>query len=210
MSTYCPKCGSAIPDSEINLDLNVAHCPACDHVSEGAASALAPEPHPPAGVTVAQQGDDLVIAWSWFSWTRMFYLGFGFLIVAQNASKVMLFPTLFTFGWVAIGALSIYVGVCGLVNRTTVRVGKGRLQVAHGPLPWAGGGSYETGSFARFHAEQHVTRSRKGGRTVTYSLEADLRDGKTITLIEGLEDEATANYFDKKIERTLGIVDPTP
>lgn len=209
MSTYCPKCGSLIPAAEINLDLNVAHCRACDHVSEGAASALSPEPKPPGGVTVAQQGDDLVIAWSWFSLTRVVYLGFGALVLAQNASKVLLFPTLFNLGWVAIGALAIYVGACGLVNKTTVRVGKGRLQVSHGPLPWAGGGTYDTASLVRLHAERHVTRSRKGGRTVTFSLEADLRDGKTITLMEGLEDEPTAEYFDKKIERTLGIVDLT-
>lgn len=207
MSTYCPKCGSLIPPSEINADLNVAHCPACDHISEGGGSDLALPQRPPSGVTVTEQGDELRITWSWFSWTRLLYLTIGLGWIGTSGPKMIAFPTLFGVASLGVGVAVFYGGLAGMLNSTTVTVGSGRLKVAHGPLPWSGGGTYNTSALKRLHAERHVQRSSKGGRTVTYSLEADLRNGKTLTLIQGFDDEVTADFFDKKIERALGIVD---
>jgi hypothetical protein len=208
MSIHCPNCGVPVPDESLNTDLMVVNCAACGKVSQVAKSPLAPLVAPD-GVTVAEEGSDLVIRWSWLRTGLALGLPFGliaFTMFTWNDHSPLRDPSLFSIPFIAVPLGAIYVGTAGLLNATTVRLSRGRLEISHGPVPWRGV-SVEVADLKRLHAQRHVRKGKNGSQHVTWSLDAELEDGRDLVLISGLNSEETAEFFDKKIEAALGIVD---
>lgn len=104
-----------------------------------------------------------------------------------------------------------YVIAAQLINRTTIDVGPGKLEILHGPLPWPGTTlSFSAADPDQFFCEKRVGTGRSGGG-ITYDVSVVLKNGRRRRLITGYRDAAEAIFVEQTIERHLGIRDwPVP
>lgn len=112
-----------------------------------------------------------------------------------------------------------YVAATALKNSTHIEVGKGRLKVHHGPLPWPGV-ELDTAALEQLWVRPRAGLSRRiGGRAVaqkrtfhaSYDLVALDKEGRVHTLASGFQDRLGAQSIEDAIEDFLAIVDvPMP
>jgi hypothetical protein len=118
----------------------------------------------------------------------------------QSASFIeLLFPVIH----LAVGVFVTYWTICGFLNRTTISLERGTLSVRHGPLPWPGNLRIESASLDQLFCKEQV--DSRGSRK--YSLNALLRNGGSVALLERLSDPDHALYLEQLLETRLGIVD---
>jgi len=163
----------------------------------------------------AMQGPQPVrIRYRWFQGTAFFLLFFAiawnsFLFFwysvgfAGNAPWIMF---VFPLGHVAAGITVTKQALSGLFNRTIFDLDHERLLVTTGPFRWP----WQKGSVSVPTAELRqlsvlVKTGSKGGRS--FGVIAHLRDGSTKPLVEGLPDNIVASFFERAIERQLGLPD---
>lgn len=169
----------------------------------------------PRGVEATQDGDQLVLRYRWFHptylglllfcvfWDGFLVFWYGIALTSGAGAEMFVGPLLH----VAVGlGLSWYV-LAGLVNRTTVTVSRGRISVAHGPVPWPGAKKLDAAEVAQLWFEQKVSTSSKGSRSVRYHLHALLTDGVSVKLVGGLHEPAYARYLEYRLEEHLGLTD---
>jgi len=158
MQLLCQSCGKPIPAQDVNIEMGIAKCSACNAVFDfldevGARSTCQTNIGLPKRFTVENWGPELVITCRWFNHGVWFLLLFcifwdGFLAVWYSAviaglvngkmGAIVLLPLLFPILHVAIGVGLTYSVLCTFLNRTVIRASVAELTVRHGPLYWAG------------------------------------------------------------------------
>jgi hypothetical protein len=225
----CPSCGSTLREMDISRETMAGRCPACHTLIDLHAAGMAPAapgfvdgeyddgrevlPVPlPARVQVQVRGRDLTIVRRWFSWGYVLLLvfcviWFGFLAawygLAFLSDAPLLFK-LFPLIHVAAGVFIAYLTLAGFVNRTTLAIERDHLTVHHGPLPWPGSLDVPTLQLDQLFCTQHVSRGRNG-TTVRYNVEALLKDGRHVKVVQGLEAREQALFIEQTLEQHLGI-----
>lgn len=132
----------------------------------------------------------------------------GFLITWLRAAgeSAPLF-TLIAAGHILIGLGLAYTTACRIVNRTTVRVGGGRLDVSHGPLPVLG--RLGARSFATDRLTQLYARQASDGRSFWWGLSYEIvgRIGDEVLDLVDVRTLEEASFLERAIEKHLAIVD---
>lgn len=223
LALTCSACDATIPNEAVNLDLLLADCPACHHIQAiGTVDANPPAGKPkaapteltiPQGVDVASGPNELVISYAWWNLRYVFQLVFclfwnGFMVMWFSINLASGNYPFVAFGLIhaSVGLWLLYSGVAGLLNRTTITATDGSLTVAHGPVPWRGGRTLGRDELSQLYCVQHVTHG-KNGTHVTWSVDAVDRNERSVSLLTGIVDRQQALFFEKRVERYLGIVD---
>lgn len=243
----CPQCGERIAASDVNLDLFVALCRTCDATVElgrddtGSTppraelpappdrqtaltrgrppEALARLASPPAGITVQQHGQTLVLTRRWFRFSPGFlFLALwclvwdGFLVVwyaigfaslfsgSGEALIMLLFPILH----LAVGIGVTYTLVATVVNRSRVEIDGSHVRVTHGPLPWGGPAPIPVHAVDQFYL---VRQTGKNGSTSGFDLVARRVDRTSEKVLGGLESDVQGRYLEQRLEAHLGLED---
>ena len=199
----------------LDLTSGMARCGACGSVfnfiqRSAAAVKMMPRPR---RMLVTQRNELWTCTWQWFQlrdlamaafcllWDTFlvfwYYTSFG----APGPMKwiAIFFPMIH----VAVGISFTYAVLARFMNRTTVKLNDGWLDIVHYPLPWRGN--------RRMHAQeihQLFCDWSKSRDDVHYHLSAVLRDGRRIRLLN-LPALADARFLEQQIESRLGII-PQP
>lgn len=156
----------------------------------------------------------LHVSWRWFSPVQHLFLAFfalfwnGFMVmwfgiaISQGQLPMALFGTLHA----GVGVFLAYSVLTGFLNSTRIGLEQGVLTVKHGPLPWPGSGAWRKEDLAQLYGEEHVSRG-KNGTSVTYSLNAMLRDGRRVKVLKGLTERAQVLWLERTLEGRMSIVD---
>lgn len=221
---HCPSCGARIPGEEVHLELSLARCTSCRAVFDLAGRApagaprpveRAPAPLPPKFKVAEQRGQSLSVKWRWFKPISVFLAFFclfwdGFLVVWYSIAFGMedspLMMKLFPLIHVAVGLGLTYFTVATFVNTTEIEATRSRLQVRHGPLPWAGNLSVDANELKQLYGMEHRHRT-KNGTNYTWSLNAVDRQGHRKVLLSGLDEVGQVLWLEQALERTLRIQD---
>ena len=228
----CPNCGSALEPEDVNVDLMVALCRSCSSTVELAGGQpLERDPEvrdsppkelmqltmPPDGISVAEQGDTLVLTRKWFKPNVQFFglllwciVWDGFLVVwysigiasllagSGEALIMLLFPILH----VAAGVGVTYMLVATVLNHSDIVVTSSHVSIEHGPLPWSAPEPIPVGSIDQFYLVQHTSKNSR-----TYSLVARRDDLTSEEILKGLPEDVQARYLERRLEAHLGLDD---
>jgi hypothetical protein len=224
----CPRCGSEIPASDVNLDNLVARCARCNEVFRFAGQVAARPaaakraPRPP-GLTVVDDGDRRQIVRPWFTGGILRPLVFiavwdGFVVAWYTMAFAMasrggddargaVCMVLITLPHLVVGVGLTYMALCSLVKNTTVaEVAGGRLQVRHGPMPWPGNHDLDAAEVRQLYCtEKAADQGRSREPCSHYTVNAVLADHRTVPLLDDLKDKATALFYEQQLEEWLGI-----
>jgi hypothetical protein len=225
MQLHCRSCGKPIPAQDVNIELGIAKCLACnavfnflDEVKPG--PGVRPRVGLPKRFTVENWGPELVITRRWFShkvWFLMFFCTFwdGFLVMWYSMAFRELFAgkmggmiwvmILFPLLHVAAGVGLTYFAASLLVNRTTIRVAVGQLTVRHSPLPWPGNCQLFTTDIKQLFCIETHTRGHH--YNVSYSVMALKQDDTRVSLVNTLEELDQAVFIEQQVELHLKIPD---
>jgi len=155
----------------------------------------------------------LLVRWRWFSFTAIFLVPFTLfwngimLTMGFGVSEGLTHPERLLFGllvphvWVGVGLA--YYCLALFLNSTTVNFTNGTLHVTHGPLPWWGKRRLPV----RDLSQLFVVEKRGSKGRITFELCGLLADGKRVSILSGLSDEAEARFLEVRLEQVLGIVD---
>jgi hypothetical protein len=166
----------------------------------------------PEKLQLFNRGSSLEIVRKWFGrkivLLTVFAAGWdGFLLIwildaGLTADPMSYFPLLH----LAAGIGITYYVVAGWLNRTSIRVERGKLAVRHGPIPWLGNKELEASNLKQLYVKEHAPQAGRS-TTVTYEVHAITRDDRNIKLVSGLEASEEALYIEQEIETYLGIED---
>jgi hypothetical protein len=228
MQLRCASCGAEILGDDIHVEFAIAKCRQCkavmDLAGRGAlvpqapAEAFAPRERGQVPIPVrfeVQPGhSELRIVWTWRSPKFYALLGFAlfwdfFVLVwmggvfSAGAGVMGLFGLLHA----AVGVGLTYYCLGGLLNRTTIEAGHGRLSFQSGPLPYLRKNlELPARELKQLYAEEREHHG-KNGTTYSYAVNAVLRDGRKQPLLVGLEELSQALYLEQQIEKVLNIQD---
>lgn len=212
LEIHCPKCHRKISASDVNLATMVACCTDCDELFEVTVTPSKPEIGQPSSLEVLKQGSQFSIIRSWYN-PGLFFMTFfcifwdGFLIfwyaAALSAEKIDIAALLFPLFHVAVGVGLTYTTIAGFLNKTTISLAKGQLNLTHGPLPWRGNLTFASSDLKQFFTLEHV--GSKGTRR--YELCALMKDGRRVSVLTGLGRSDEVLFIEQQLEQHLGIVD---
>jgi hypothetical protein len=167
-----------------------------------------PPAHPRRRVRQRRSARELVLTYSWFEILPVL----GAALVAGYCAWWS-WKLLTGRGW--IGFLPLALAGCGLgvywflaflLNHTTLRADHHGLTVRHGPLPWPGSHFLPRDDIVQLYVTMH--RGRRSG--ISYRLRAML-PLQTVVLLPHVRSAEEALYFERAIEKRLGIEDqPVP
>jgi hypothetical protein len=151
--------------------------------------------------------------WRWFGRR---YLDLLFVILSWNVFMVVWYRVVVARGqWSleafvalcgAVNAGLLYGLAAGLVNSTSIRAWRGRLEVRHGPLPWPGNRVLPPQQIGGLYTRERVARSKFGTR-ITYEVRAELREGKDVRLVGGMPREEQARFVQQQIEAACNLAE---
>lgn len=228
MTATCPGCGTAYRGDDVNLTTGLARCRACDRIELLGGAPVAEAVRPRRGEPVAElarppaftegtDADGFHLRFRWYHPGVWFLLFFciawdGFLVVwygsalamaATDAAGPMFLMFVFPLAHVAVGVGLTWHTLATLLNTTTFTVGRGRLRVSHGPVPWWGGVDEPTSRVSQLYVSLSPVRRNKQH---SYRVHA-LVDGTARELLSGIPDLANARYLERRLEERLGIDD---
>src|SRR5690606_12910756 len=123
-----------------------------------------------------------------------------------TAAGGSLFFYLFPLGHVAAGVLVTKLALAGLFNTTRFDLDPERLAVTTGPFRWPWQKGVVIVPIADLRQLSVLEKvGSKGSRS--FGVIAHLRDGTTRPLVEGLPDSQVASFFERAVERQLGLPD---
>ncbi len=170
----------------------------------------------PDKLEINRRGSEFEIVRTWFGpqvlfvtvfavfWDGFIYFWYSKLGEFKGGIDSMFFY--FPMIHVAVGVgITCYV-LCGWLNRTRITVGRGKVSVRHGPLPWFGNLDMDSSALKQLYVKEVISNSRNG-TSVRYDLNALTRDGRSIKFAGGLENSDQALYIEQEIEKFLGIKD---
>jgi hypothetical protein len=227
MQLQCKACDKPIGGDEINIELGIAKCGACNEVFSfleevGGAPRVKPLAELPKRFRLEYEGSDLVITWRWFThsvWALLLFCLFwdGFLVVwyaagsymlthQSGASLFILFMLIFPVLHVLVGAGLTYLLVCTFVNKTVIRASGNALTVRHGPLPAPGNLQLLSADIKQIYCEAKRHRGEDSVR-VTYNVMAQKQDESRVQLVTGFEQLEQALFIEQQLEQHLKVRD---
>jgi hypothetical protein len=227
MQLLCKACNKPIANEEINIDLGIAKCLACNEVFSfledlGGTPRIKPLAELPKRFKVENWGADVVITWPWYKHSVWFLLLFclfwdGFLVVWYGAGvyalthdsggspfvwMMLVFPVLH----VAVGAALTYLVACTFINKTVIRAGAGEFTVRHGPLPAPGNLHLFSTDIKQLYCAEKRHRGEESVR-ITYNVMAVKRDDTRLLLVSGFEQLDQALFIEQQLEHHLKLRD---
>lgn len=231
----CPMCGEKLSSELLIASARVAICARCGRSTSvpdlrelepgfcRTPDRLLPLPCP-TQIHVVRTTDGVLISYAWRRVSEltvpMLYcaifaimVAFAVAVSAQKGAHAPL-PSIFAMLGL-IGAALAYWFFAVLVNRTTIKVGAGRLRIRHGPLPWWGGRDLTVGEIAEFdHAllPHYGAKSRRVWR-YDYNVGATLTAGRRRVLVRALRELEFAKCIELELtwarKRAQQIADAT-
>jgi hypothetical protein len=227
----CPRCGSEIPASDVNLDNLVARCARCNEVFSFAGQVPARPARPPAAakraprppaLTVVDDGDRRQIVRRWFTggilrplvfiaaWdgfvVAWYTMAFAMVSRGGDEARGAVCMVLITLPHLVVGVGLTYMALCSLVKNTTVaEVAGGRLRVRHGPLPWPGNHDLDAAEVRQLYCTEKTDQGPSRELSYHYTVNAVLADHRTVPLLDDLDDKTTARFYEQQLEEWLGI-----
>lgn len=220
----CPKCGAELSGDRVNTQTGLATCGSCSAVfTLGTAEAPAYDSSykdvpQPAGVTVtendhglmvaskASKGKAISIAVFAVLWNGIIF-GLMMPAVLGSGSGGM---GLFLLPFVAIGIGIGYYAAVLLVNKNYVSASGSTLRITSAPLPWPGNTQLDRKDIRQLYVKEqfHRTSSSNGHSRTYYTYDLSVvTEGGTRKKLISLEKPETALFFERTIEKHLGIED---
>ena len=168
-----------------------------------------PDFEKPRSINIDKRGTDLTITWSWFNWGLLFLAFFctlwdGFLVfwymTALSAKPIVWIALVFPLGHMAVGIGLTYFTLAGFLNKTSIRVTRGRVSVSHGPLPWPGALSIPVSEIEQFFVTEKV--GSKGSRSYNLCM---LDKNNVRKEFLKLNSEDLAGFIEQALEKHLKI-----
>src|SRR5262245_55375469 len=227
MQLKCGSCRSSIPAADVNIDLGIAKCVACDDVFSflevvGGARGARPVVETPKRFVVENWGSELVITRSWFNHSVWALSGFcifwdGFLAVwywigihellrGSHGSGMIWLMLVFPVLHVAVGVGLTYAVLCMIFNKTVIRVSGGELTVWTGPLPCGNNRRLFTSEIRQLFCTETKVRGEDSVHR-SYDVMALMRDMSRVKLVSGLEELEQAWFIEQQVEGHLKIED---
>lgn len=228
MKLSCPDCHQPVSAKDVNVQLGIGKCLACDSVFSLVDQIGMPLRSLRNSLPVAAPkhwviddfGPELTISWRWYTHAIWFLVFFaiiwdGFLIVWYTAAIAAFFTE---FNWaavimmvfpalhLAVGFGITYVVLTSFLNRTVVRVSGGELTIYQGPLPVWGNRRLSIIDVCQFFCTESASRGKRG-YSYTYTLNALLTSGERISLISNFADASHPLYLERSLEDRLKIAD---
>lgn len=169
----------------------------------------------PAKVNIRKVDGRVELSWRWFSPKYLFLL---FFVIAWDGFLLFWYSMAFGFGgapWimfvfplahVAVGVFLTYTTLTGLFNRTTIKIDGKDFIVHHDPFPWPGEVNVPVGELDQLYCTKKINRG-KDSTSVTYILQALLKDGKERKLVSNLDSPDIGYFLEQQIESMLKIPD---
>lgn len=146
--------------------------------------------------------------WRGFAFVGLTVLGICCLGLAGGMAVWLVAPLGFAVAVVTgvPGAFVAYVGLAGLLNRTTIVVAGATLAVRHGPVPLVRGVQIPVAGIAQLHVWARPLGPRTGPITRVWAF---TDDGRRIPLTWYILDDrfGLAPYIERRVERQLRIID---
>ncbi|CAM2007804.1 hypothetical protein [Acanthopleuribacter pedis] len=207
----CKSCSAPIPGDQIEPARRIAHCTAC-----GAVFLIHAE-HSPSAKSVANveihlKEDHLKVVRRWYRPHMWLYL-----MMAISWSGVVAGFQLMQLGggrlWTAVMVVNVlfavilfYGSLAGLLNRTRILVGRGRLIKRHFPVPWHGKLKLGTDQIDQFFCTEG-REFRQGRAYPVYQLNVFLNSGVRVPILRNVSSLETILFLENQIEQFLGIED---
>jgi hypothetical protein len=229
----CPRCGNPIPGVDIDLTTQSAVCRPCGEVvglalqaapivpAVDAFSTSAVTLYRPTDLRWAELNDAPGESSVTITPPRAAALGLlffalfwdGFLVfwyaIAASSKHPSLVMLLFPLLHVGAGLLITHAALCGLINRTTLRVGRDAFEFRRGPIPQGGAVREPTMNIAGFEVATlrggaMQMRSRGQASRPTWGVHLLTRDGRAVPVRLGFLDQAHASYAAARLSQMLG------
>ncbi|MFH1469829.1 MAG: hypothetical protein ABIO70_35920 [Pseudomonadota bacterium] len=225
MRLTCRSCGAPIEEGAIDRPRGLARCAHCGTLTELDMKAPVPQAAPrsritrapvpmPARFKLEHPGGKLQISWPWLTWKVMAMLAFcvvwdGFIFVhyqkaLTGTGDASMMGLLFPLIHAGAGLVITYITLAGMFNTTTITATRHALDIEHSPLPWPGAGPVD--GIAQLYSKEVLHRT-KNGRTYTYELHAQLRNGRSRKLIARLDEASQALWLEQTLEAHMQIED---
>ncbi|OJT25305.1 hypothetical protein BO221_10955 [Archangium sp. Cb G35] len=230
MQLECEACHSPLRAQDVNFDLALAKCHACNAVHDlSARRGLGPSPAPasrpaareraptrarvtlPVRFHMTEDEQRTVISWRTFDGMERVLL----LIVNAiwNVPLLLLYRHLLSTDtslmflllpllFVGPGLFLAHTALVSFLNSTRIEVSRDKLTIRCGPLPWSKNHTLSGKELVQLYVHEPADHTQ----TSTYSLLALDKHGRKVQLITGLEKEQV-HYLEQALERQLGIED---
>jgi predicted Zn finger-like uncharacterized protein len=231
MNIQCPSCRAKVAVEDVNLDRMLAKCRACQSIFElgdqvpharvpfGARLDKATIPQPRS--MSVEEGMGLLITRRWGRGAGWILAGISifwnsivsvFVGVALFEKKEMPGPFkgfmwLFLTPFILVGIVTLYTALALLLNRTTIRIGDGRILVRNAPVPWPGNGSLETQDLVQLFSTQYVSHTSNNVPQFRYAVWGLWQGGHKAKVVGGMENPEQAYFLEHAIEKHLGLED---
>ena len=229
MKLNCADCQAPIKSTDMNLERMLATCASCHSIFSFAdrfptasslrmAGAERPEVPRPSSVQVVGTGKGLSLTSSWFNlgliplvffciaWDSFLINWYAMALTGKGPWIMVVFPIVH----VAVGVGLTYSCIAGFLNTTRIDIQRDSLTVSHGPVPWRGNRVIPALSLDQLYCKEKISNNRNGVRH-TYSVMAVTKNGETLELLSGIEEQEKALFIEQQVERHLGITDrPMP
>ncbi|MBN1498566.1 MAG: hypothetical protein JW982_00285 [Spirochaetes bacterium] len=218
----CPNCNTGITLDNYSKEEKMFKCPNCSSIfaagstlqrNTGTSFAPRSEIAMPGKISISHSEGYYIITRKWFGLKFIVLLFFtlfwdGFMIVWHFISISTGQYVMSAFGLIhtAAGLFITYLTVTGLINKTDIKIGRGKIIIRHRPLWWPGSREYSAAMFDQFFSTEKISHS-KNGTTYTYELKGRTYDGSVIKIVGGLENSNQALFLEQKMENFLGITD---
>lgn len=116
------------------------------------------------------------------------------------------FMSLFGLVHTAVGIGLLYYTLAGFLNTTSIRVGRGSMNIRIGPIPWPGNKTLDTFDLEQFFCTEKIQHG-KNGPNYSYEVHAVDKHNVQKSIVTGLGDANQALYLEQELERFLDIED---
>jgi hypothetical protein len=212
----CAACGAGIADEAMRCEFCNRPVERPSAVGPSTVRAAVPRPEK---YHVEDDGAVLRIGWTWFSpvvfvllpfalaWNAFLFGWYGMATTGMDFAPgfMRIMFLIFPLGHVAVGVGLIYAVLTMLFNRSEVRVERGVLSIAHGPIYWPGV-TVNADDIEQLFCAPIVTKGENSTSTA-YEVRARLKDGGTRALLKHVTELDQALYLEQSLERHLKLPD---
>lgn len=220
MKVTCDRCQNEIKAEHIDLDKGIAKCKNCNNIFDYRAQVASETDYRrdtielPRCIRLAKNDESLVLEYRWISsrliylaplcaiWDAVFFLWYrsGFISTTTLLSS---FYMLFHFGSAVV---LTYYCIADFINRTTISVSGGTLQVVDGPLTFFRNKGIALDELDQLYAREKRHRGKKLSWS-SFEVHALLKTERNLLLVAGLRTSEQALYIEQLLEDYLGIRD---
>ena len=222
----CPNCNEVVPAENLNLTNMVGKCHSCDHVFSiadvvGSSTQQVRRGDEnlglPAGIELQRGLSYLEFTILWRKTRRkgfftlfavmwnLLLLPFIIAVISTNDWKLALFISLHLL----VGVSFFFYTLALWINRTTIHVSKGGIEVKHGPvpIPFTPNHSVAASELKQLYVEEYVPSKTNGRPDITFGVRMRAHDGTDVRLVPGFQNPDHALYIEQEIEKFLTIED---